>query len=942
MTWLRYILAILWITLKRMARNWRVEAALLLGVLLATSVISAIPIYASASLQKSFMRTWVEQDGLRAPFTTILTHRNRRRRFDIGPDRLARLQSHVGERLESAVGLEATSRAELLIIGADPFLEDPDAHPDLLAPTAELAALSNLREVAEVIDGRWYEPREDGVIEAVVDESTLQRLELIVGRSYTFYYRTLSAEAASKGEPFIKVPVEVVGLIRAREGTTTREWIYPPPYPRRLLASPQEFRSELIERLQLRVDDYDFLAVFPHEEVRVDQIRSINGSLTAFLSRANTIAPTSEFLVSPTEFFAEYAEQMVSISLFLTALAAPALGMLLYYVILISGVAVESRRSEMSVLHSRGAGRVQVFASFLIEWVLLGLVAFALGPLVGSVISRMIGSSTGFLVFVNRTALPVAIGRTAFTYAMWASLVAVVGSALPVVETLRHSIVTLRAEQARGARKPFWHRYYIDVILVALAIFGHRALTWEQLAARPGAHLIADPLLFAIPVIGIVGVALLLLRAFPLLMSALAGATDRVRGVVWQVVLRRLHRNAPAYTPVLLLLIVTSALGFYNASAGRTLSRNLEDRIRYRIGADLVLEESWQPETAASQGARPTPPPGPILSEPPLLLREEIEGVEAVARVRRGSARVSVDMGTLGRTEMISVSPHEFGRVAWYRGDLFPAHFAQYLMLLNRHPEGAIVSRSMDARLRIEVGKGMQVVYRGSELELYIIAIVDYWPGVDPSDGPFFITNLDFIQQKTPLEPYESWYRVSDDLDPQTLVNRLAVRGVYVNAIHDARQELVTLRREPFRMGFYGILSLGFLVAAAVTIFGFLIHTFYSIRGRLVQFGALRANGLSLGQLVGVVGVEQLAILGTGFGAGFGLGRLSTLLFVPFLQDRAGAVDQAPPFVIVTRLADVAIIGAVIAGLFAVAVIGLSLFLVRNQLFAALKLGEEA
>lgn len=942
---LLYALTVLWITIKRIVRNWRLIGALLAGLMLASAIMAAVPIYTSGSLQKSFLRTWAEQDQSRPPFGVITTHRNDRRRFNIATSRLDRLQDLVENELPRAVRIEPDVFATYGRIGSDPFIKDRNDRPDLLSPTADLCFLSNLGSLSDMVVGRWFEPREDGVVEVVVDEATLRRLELVVGERYTFHYTSYDSEAANKGERYLPVELELVGMFRPADGTTTRDWIYPPPFLRRLFVNPEVFRNTLQGEMQLRVDDYDFLTVFPYDDVRVNRIDTISKALKAFELRATRIAPETALWRSPIRFFDLFTVKMRSISLFLLALAIPTLGMVLYYVVLMAGVAVDNRRSEMTVLQSRGAGRAQVMSSFFIEWVLLGLVGLVAGPFLGYGIALIMGSTADFLGFVNRSALPVAINWESFGYALIASAVAVIAATIPVFSTFRHSIVTLRAQQARGLRRSVWHRYYLDIILIALAVFGHRALSWEQVRLSPDASIEADPILFFVPVVGLLGVGLFILRIYPFVMSLLARLTSRLRGVVWQLVFRRLQRNASQYIPILLLLIVTVSLGVYTATAARTLSQNFVDQINYHIGADVVIDEQWEDTGPPNPGGPPPPPPlGEVTAEPPLLVREEIEGVEAVARVLRGTAQLSTSDGTAGSAHFMAIAPHEFARVAWFRDDLFEAHFYQYLNLLNRHSEGAIISRWLQERGDLELGSLMTVDWDGERFDTYVVAVVDFWPGIDPyarNSRRFLITNLSYVQDQTRLRPYFGWYKVTDDADVQAIVRKLTVQGIFPQDVVDARAEITKLRREPYRMGFYGVLTMGFLVSAAVTALGFLIYTFYSVKSRLLQFGALRANGLSLWQLVSAVGLEQLVSLGTGLGIGYGLGRTATAIFVPFLRERAGGIRQAPPFRLILQLSDVNLIFIVIGSLFVGAVLGLSLFLVRKRLFSSLKLGEE-
>ncbi len=103
--------------------------------------------------------------------------------------------------------------------------------------------------------------------------------------------------------------------------------------------------------------------------------------------------------------------------------------------------------------------------------------------------------------------------------------------------------------------------------------------------------------------------------------------------------------------------------------------------------------------------------------------------------------------------------------------------------------------------------------------------------------------------------------------------------GVYPTQVRDAEAMITALKHEPYRMGFFGVLSLSFVIAALITVLGFLVYTYFSIRGRLLQFGALRAMGLSRLQLTLLLVLEQLFTLGAGLAAGVFLGSSALASF---------------------------------------------------------------
>jgi putative ABC transport system permease protein len=406
--------------------------------------------------------------------------------------------------------------------------------------------------------------------------------------------------------------------------------------------------------------------------------------------------------------------------------------------------------------------------------------------------------------------------------------------------------------------------------------------------------------------------------------------------VVWQLALRRLTRNAVQYFPLLLLLILTVSLGIYSAATARTLSKNFEDRIRYEVGADLAVTEEWH--------SPDNPSPSEPTSEPPFLKRLELPGVRSAARVLKGSVAVAAGGPWTLRTPgaMMAIEPSEFARTAWFRSDFAKAPFFDYLALLSRHHEGVLVSRAYFEGQKLAVGDSLGFTYDEQPFEAYVAGVVDYWPTMDPTRSPFFVFNLEFVQENTRLAPYEVWYRLSDHEHVQEMVSGLVTIGVYPTQVKDAEAMITALNREPYRMGFFGILSFGFLISSLITVLGFLVYTYFSIKGRVVQFGALRAMGFSGLQLSVLMIVEQFFTLGAGLGLGTGLGLVCSGLFLPFLRVRAAELQPVPPFLLISDRTDVLYVMAVLGVLFLVAVAGLTAILARMKVNRALTLGEES
>ena len=94
----------------------------------------------------------------------------------------------------------------------------------------------------------------------------------------------------------------------------------------------------------------------------------------------------------------------------------PILGIVFYYIMLAAQLMVNSRRTEIAVLQSRGAGKFQICASYVIEWSVLGAIALIVGPYLGLFIARVMGASSGFLSFVGREPLPAQLFSDPYTF----------------------------------------------------------------------------------------------------------------------------------------------------------------------------------------------------------------------------------------------------------------------------------------------------------------------------------------------------------------------------------------------------------------------------------------------------------------------------------------------------------------------------------------------
>jgi putative ABC transport system permease protein len=244
-------------------------------------------------------------------------------------------------------------------------------------------------------------------------------------------------------------------------------------------------------------------------------------------------------------------------------------------------------------------------------------------------------------------------------------------------------------------------------------------------------------------------------------------------------------------------------------------------------------------------------------------------------------------------------------------------------------------------------------------IRLRIVGVFNLFPTWYPNKGPLFVGNLDSLYLQAGSEyPHEVWLRTDPGVDPENIIfgvrgysvmldqnadqTRLVENGLntFVKGWSSTEQNIRAQQKRPERQGLFGLLSAGFVAAALLTVLGFLLYALFSFRRRFIEMGMLRAIGLSIGQMIGLLASELAALVGLGIGFGTVFGVLASRLFVPFLQVGASAQAQYPPFQIQIAWLSIFEIYILFLGLFLIALGALAALLRRMKIFQAIKLGE--
>ncbi len=355
----------------------------------------------------------------------------------------------------------------------------------------------------------------------------------------------------------------------------------------------------------------------------------------------------------------------------------------LYYVVTLASLLVDAQRSEVALLRSRGATSRQILAVFIIEAGVLSGFAVLIGPLLalGGV------SAIGLLPFYedlnNGAALPVRLTANVYVLALIGGGLSMLALFVPAVRAARLGLLTDRRSRARPERLAFVQRYYLDLGMLGVVLF----LFWQL--TRQGSFVATDVfgeesvnnLVLAVPALFLVAAGIALLRIFPATMDLLGRAMSTRLGSrvippsvvlgVWQMA-----RSPSSYSRLSLLLILTAGLGVFAASFATTLERSATEQVLYNSGADIRV-----PNITSATGG---------FSFRAVDEIKDLEGVVSASEVYRESG--SVSFGTSNETfDLLGVDSETIGSVGWFRDDFIAGTTRSRLETVDVGGPGGIV-----------------------------------------------------------------------------------------------------------------------------------------------------------------------------------------------------------------------------------------------------------
>ncbi len=811
-----------------------------------------------------------------------------------------------------------------------------------------LSSMTDMEDHVKIVAGRMYSNElKDGKIEVIISEAAMVNLDVLLDEEIQFVKLK-----TPDGKPVI---FKIVGVFQDLDPTKMYFSVKPEDMTTQCFMSEPLFNKFFVgKELQQYKMKITWFNQLEYKNLSVHKISHILKETYNIAGQEykNYIKPNGY-----TEVLKNFKSKMLRIRTTFWILQIPLFVLLCSFLFMISGQMLKMEQSEISVMKSRGAGRLQIIGLYFYQSAFLALLGLLLGLPLGRLFTSALGSTNEFLQFSSLRNLNIDFNGEVLLYGIAAALLTMLVTIIPVFRYSDISIVMLK-QQSYQNKRPFWERFFLDFILLGVSLYGYYTYSKNTsgIVASVAGGDGAEPLLYLGSSVFVLSLGMLYMRIQPLIIHLIYHmGRNRWKPAAYTSFLQTI-RNGKKQQFIMLFMIMMVSLGIFDSVVARTIVVNAEKNITYLDGADLSTLELWKNNgtgSAMGQGQEFT------YYEPDYDRYATIEGVKATTKVMLDQEAYLNDQNqadTLkGRLTLMGIHTKEFGTMVPLSKNLNEENYYELLNKLAEDESNILVSYNFKDKLGYHIGDKLEVKnHKDKSYKGTICGFFRYWPtykdsgSVVTEEGKYkeedlyrVIGNIASLQDKLGITPYYVFMDFDHSVGTKGYYDFVKKNDILVNDYTDMTKDLDNIRTDTLFQGTNGILTMSFIVILVLCIIGYLIYWILSIRSRELLFGVLRAMGMRKKEIYQMLISEQLFSGIFPIVAGSGIGYLASLLFVPLLQTAYATSEQVLPLKLMIQPSDMIRLFVVIFLVLLISLAVIMRIVSRLNITNALKLGED-
>lgn len=931
--------------LQKMRNKKWMMLSLFLGNLFLVAIAVASPMYSHAALQRTFGQDLTTYFAEKYDYPGIISMDSARVSYGKADyDNIDQLQDKFDEMLDILGVPVKTSPTMRKLSGLRVTLPVKiDGGKESTA--IELVNFTDFADHITITNGELYGTQpEEGVIDVIVDKRTFVLKNMVLGK-----VMEMTNLYDSDGAPY---KVRITGIFEKTDkqdpywytsaASTTNMFLLDDATFDKLIANPGKENA---------LFDAQWYAVLDYEAMRADQVEMMVQTLDQYKSKLSSMDGRN-IRNNFQDILIDFMPEAKKLNTTILVLQIPVFVLLAAFIFMVSGQMLNIDQNEISVYKSRGASKGQIVKIYLLQSVLLTILSLAGGLPLGYLLCRILGASNAFLEFVRRAPLQIEFNARVWLFAGLAAVFSVCTMVLPALRFASVTIVDHKRQKNRKNNNPMWQKLFLDIILLLVSLYGlyqfkgkEDFIVEQVLKGEP-----LDPTLYLCSSLFMLGAGLFILRLLPIIVQLIYQIGKKWWSPAMYTSFLRILRTKNNQGFLVVFLVMTVALGIFSTQTARTINANAEERIRYTVGADVILQEADGIEVEGMALTAATSASTKSYIDKYL----EMDGVVSATKVIIDEkTSVLKDGKNVNNATLMGIHTKEFGETAWFKDNLLQTHWYEYLNVISQDTKAVLLSSNFQDVLTVEIGDA--ITYRnqnGQSVRGIVYGFVDYWPSyvattrIEGSNDTYriedeylIVAHRSQIEASAGIVPSEIW--IKTDGSSRFIYDYAEENNIKYVKFEDTAADLVALKNDPILQGTNGVLTIGFIVVLLLCATGFLIYWIISIQSRTLQFGIFRAMGMTGREILIMLINEQFFISGISIAGGAVVGQLAGKLFVPLIQIAYSSADRAIPLEVISESSDYMRLGIVI-GLMIVACMAILCVLISKiKITQALKLGED-
>ena len=879
-------------------KKW-LNCCLFIGVALLSAFLCIYPMFREGSLNKLIQTLFTDYIEENQEYPAVIERSDKLTSDEYGSvdDIITKMTEYENSWLKY-IDLPITQKQQIL------YLTGGNADTTFGSKTRQISLgyMPNLYEHADVVYGTKAEEATEssndlvkqalkaGAYPCMISQSTMDKYELVIGEVLTFKFKTYGDNEA--------ISVVVTGIIEEKEDTDPFWHNRLNSYDKMMFLPDSDFNT-IMSDYQIGTSYYDEVVMFDYTKINSKNATDYSYYLNEFKER------DENFVTNFADLLSAYGEKEKAISIILFTFELPIISLLLLFLYMISGQILEMETIEIAMLKSRGVSRRKIINLYILQSSIISTFGVLFGFPLGYILCKIGAGTNGFLSFTFKNVSTYKATWEMIPFAFIAFVLAVLFMTIPVIKLSTLTITERKSRKLGTKEKAFWEKYFLDVLL--LLVSSYLLYNYYKQSNNISLQIISgkniDPLIFLNSSLFILSCGLVFLRLIHYLVRLIYHIGRNKWKPASYVSFLQITRSVKKQGFISVFLVMTIAIGIFNSNLARTINENMEQRIKYNVGADLVINEKWKLSTKIS---------GPktlwSYSEPDFGRYDSLSelGVEKKTKVITDkNMDIIIDNKTEKGSMLMAINTKEFGETASLKDGLNDKHWFNYLNALAKQPNGALISSNLATKYGLSEGDSIYYS-RYSPIDsknvastsyVTICGIVDAFPGyestvyttledgkIEEHENYLVVVNYATAVNNYTITPYSVWMKLSNHADEDQIIETAKANKIDISSFLSAKQLIQTEKDSAMLQITNGMFSVGFIISLLICGVGFLIYWILTIRERELIYGIYRAMGMSMKEIVSMLIIEQtfsslLAAL-----AGFIVGSITTFLFTGLIS----------------------------------------------------------